>query len=176
SILRAATVGHSGDSPFEPPKTNDTTFLIDTGPGLDTGCTYRGGGPLDFTIKVTRVVGDVQKLKQNGLISSTAILQMPAYDVDYDAVVSGFNPERDEVYFNGRLVQAKYLTGLNNTWIVNSFEIPIEDVNFPNDPGPGGTVTPGDNTISIYIDTANSDHEYWCTSIDWAALSCQVAR
>ena len=59
---------------------------------------------------------------------------------------------------------------------MNSFEIPIEDVNFPSDPGPNGTVIPANNTISIHIDTANSDDEYWCTSIDWAALSFQVAR
>ena len=94
-VVRIAASGHNGDSPFEPPKTNDTTFLVDTGSGLDTGCTYRGDGPLEFTIKITRVIGDKDKLKQNGLISATALLQMPAYDVDSEAVVSGFNPERE---------------------------------------------------------------------------------
>src|SRR5262245_23433537 len=32
-------------SPFAPPETNDTTFVTDCGGGLDTGCTFRSGGP-----------------------------------------------------------------------------------------------------------------------------------
>ena len=170
---------HSGSSPFDPPATNDTTFVVDVGPGLDTGCTYRSGGPLVFDIYVTRVVGDVAKLQQNGLISATAVLQMPAWDVDYDTPVSApYSSERDEVYFNGQLVSGKYLTGINNEWVMNSFEIPITNINFPADPGPGGTVVPAKNTVSISIDVANAalNAEEWCTAIDWAALSFSVAR
>jgi len=54
-------------SPFDAPEANDTTFVVDNSPGLDTGCTFRSGGPLIFNIPVTRFVGDVSKLKASGL-------------------------------------------------------------------------------------------------------------
>src|SRR2546425_1229832 len=54
-----STPAHSGSSPFDPPVATDNTFVVDTGPGLDTGCTFRSGGPLIFTININRVVGDV---------------------------------------------------------------------------------------------------------------------
>jgi hypothetical protein len=144
--------------------------VVDQGGGLDTGCTYRGGGPLVFTIKVGRVVGDVQKLKQNHLISDTVELNLPAFDIDFDTVVPPYSPERDRVTFNGHVVSSQFLTGGNNTWKLNSFQVPIEWVLFPSDPGSGNAATPKDNTIRIDIDTANSV-EVWCTSVDWASLS-----
>ncbi len=154
---------HTGDSPFPPPSKNDQTFFADTGIGLDTGCTFRSGGPLIITFQVDRAVGnDVAKLKTNGMIAPTATLEMPAYDVDYDAIVSGINPERDRVSFNGHVVPSKWLTGLNDTWVMNRFDVPIEWVNFPPDPGTGNALTPADNVIQIDIDTANTDED-WCT-------------
>ena len=42
-----------------PPTATDTTFVVDQAPSLDTGCTFRSGGPLRFTITIDRVVGDV---------------------------------------------------------------------------------------------------------------------
>ena len=166
---------HFGSSPFDPPEANDTTFVVDQDRGLDTGCTFRSGGPLVFSIKIDRVVGNVQLLKQNGMISETAEVRMPAFDVDFDAVVPGFAPERDRVTFNGRVVPTEFLTGSDNTWKLNSFRVPIEWVSFADDPGQGNTSTPKDNVVRIDIDTANSE-EAWCTSIDWAALSIEAAR
>jgi hypothetical protein len=171
----AVSATHFGSSPFTPPEANDATFVVDQGPGLDTGCTFRDGSPLVFTIEVDRVVGDVTKLKAEGMIGETAALRMPAYDVDFDAVVPPYNPERDRVYFNGRLVPSEYLTGANNVWKLNEFNVPIEWVQFPPDPGAGGTVTPEPNEIRIDIDVANTEL-VWCTAIDWAALSIEVAR
>jgi uncharacterized repeat protein (TIGR01451 family) len=162
-------------SPFAPPKADDTTFVVDCGPGLDTFCTFRDGGPLVFNIPVTRHVGDVQKLKANGLISETATLQMPAFDVDFFGGGGFFNPERDRVSFNGNAVPTEFLQGDDGVWRLNEFSVPIEWVNFPADPGPGGTIVPADNTVQIDIDTANSDF-VWCTAIDWAALTFRVAR
>ena len=98
-------------SPFAPPEPNDTTFVVDCGPGLDTFCTFRDGGPLVFNIPVTRHVGDVQKLKANGLISETATLQMPGFDVDFFGGGGFFNPERDRVSFNGHVVPTEFLQG-----------------------------------------------------------------
>ncbi len=162
-------------SPFAPPEPNDTTFVVDCGPGLDTFCTFRNGGPLVFNISVTRHVGDVQKLRANGLISETATLQMPAFDVDFFGGGGLFNPERDRVSFNGNVVPTEFLQGDNNVWRLNEFSVPIEWVNFPADPGPFGTIVPADNTVQIDIDTANSSL-VWCTAIDWAALTFRVAR
>lgn len=162
-------------SDIAPDKCDDSTFIADCTGGVDTGCTFRGGGPLAIPLKVTRVVGDVNKLKANGLISPTANLKMPAFDVDFFGGGGQFNPERDRISFNGHVVPGEFLQGDNGVWRLNEFEIPIEWVNFPPDPGPGGTVTPTNNTVQIDIDTANSQ-EVWCTSLDWVELQIQVVR
>jgi len=178
SLQASATslqASHYGSSPFAPPQNNDHTFVVDKGPGLDTGCTFRSEGPLVFTIDVGRYPGNLDKLIENGLIEKTAELKMPAYDVDFDGGASGYNPERDRVYFNGHLVPTEFLTGENNVWKLNSFNIPIEWINFPSDPGEGNSITKATNTITIDIDTANSD-EVWCTSIDWACLNITVTQ
>ncbi|MCL4488891.1 MAG: hypothetical protein M1570_12275 [Chloroflexi bacterium] len=103
---------------------------------------------------------------------------MPAWDVDYsgaeDPTVS---PERDQVSFNGH--SFGFLTGDNNVWKLNEFEIPIENVKFPSSPAPECsssvlsnclTPTPARNDIQIDIDILNTG-EKWCTEIDWATLS-----
>lgn len=166
--------GHVGSSPFFPPEPNDQTFVIDAAPDLDTGCTYRSGGPLVFNLPIGRVVGDVDRLLAEGLVPDTVRLEMPAFDIDSEAVVSGIAPERDRVTFNGNVVPSEFLRGANDTWRQNAFEIPIEWVKFAV-PNGNGAPTPGENTIRIDIDTANSGEE-WCMSIDWAALSIQAPR
>jgi pimeloyl-ACP methyl ester carboxylesterase len=103
---------------------------------------------------------------------------MPAFDVDIDTPVPPpanpetppTNPEQDQVLFNGH--HLGFLTGKNDTWIQNSFVVPIELVKFPARGSLGKTPTPAVNTITINIDTANAT-EAWCTSIDWAALTMQ---
>lgn len=168
SPLQTATGPRS--SPFTPPEENDRTFVVDGGSGLDTGCTFRNSGPLIITIKVDRVVGDVAKLKANKLISQTARLVMPAFDVDFFGGGAQFNPERDRVSFNGHVVPREFLRGDNNIWILNEFEVPIEWVNFPPDPKAGNQAETADNIVRIDIDTANTE-ERWCTAIDWVVLS-----
>ena len=123
-----ATHSHFGSSPFAPPDPTDTTFVVDQGRGLDTGCTFRSRGPLVFEIKVTRFVGEVNAdgtlkdpatLIANGIVSDTATLNMPAFDVDFTtSIPPPFQPERDKILFNGQDIG--FLNGLNNTWIQNS--------------------------------------------------------
>ena len=84
-------------SPFPAPEADDVTFVVDDAPGLDTGCTFRSGGPLVFEIPVDRFIGDVDKLLAGGAIEKNAFLRMPAFDVDFDGA-PGFPPERDRVY------------------------------------------------------------------------------
>jgi pimeloyl-ACP methyl ester carboxylesterase len=160
-------------SPIAPPKCDDSTFVIDSAPGLDTGCTFRSGGPLVFTIRITRYVGELAALRAKGLIKAT--LKMPAFDVDFNANVQGVQPERDRVKINGHTLPEEFLTGANNIWKLNEFTIPIEFLNLPTKPNGTAPVTPTDNVISIDIDVANSE-EAWCTSIDWAAILIDVPR
>lgn len=169
---------HFGSSPFSPPDETDTTFVVDQGTGLDTGCTFRSEGPLVFQIKIGRYVGDINAdgtlkdpdtLIANGVVSNTATLRMPAYDVDFSASMSPpYYPERDRVLFNGTDVD--FLNGLDSTWVQNSLNIPISLLKFPARAPLGSTPTPAINTITINIDTANTA-ELWCTAIDWAELS-----
>lgn len=161
-------------SGFPPPKQNDTTFVVDDSPALDTGCTYESAGPFEFNIKVGRVIGNLADLKAAGLIGDSATIEMPAFDVNFNDGGGGLNPERDRVFFNDNLVPAEYLTGQSCTWVLNTFKIPIEWINFPLDPGEGGTVVPDDNTVRIVVDTANPGEDQWCTAIDWASLHFSV--
>jgi triacylglycerol lipase len=162
-----------------PPKPNDTRFVENAGNGLDTGCTFRPGGPLVISLPVTRVVGangdgsaiSVQAMKNSGVLSKTAKLRLPAFDVDLEGA-PGVPPEFDIILFNG--VQIGSLSGSNETWKMNEFEIPIELVNFATiNPG-GGAPTPGNNTITILIDQGSGSNVNWCTSIDWVELTFQT--
>lgn len=172
-----------------PPAPNDRVFVIDTGPGLDTGCTYRSGGPLVISLPVTRYLGPTTAngtlaraadLVQNGLIGPYATLKMAAWDVDYSCSASPPTQcERDRVYFNGERVDRlhsennQYLTGVNEQWASNSFKIPIEKIRFPAARGANGNApAPALNEIRIEIDVANTT-EVWCTAIDWVALEIQ---
>lgn len=162
-------------SPFKAPEANDVTFVVDSGPGLDTGCTFRSGGPLVFEIPVDRYVGNVQSLLAAGAIEKNAFLRMPAFDVDFGGAPN-VPPERDRVLFNGEVVDGEFLTGDNGVWKLNGFKIPVEKILFPNDPGEGGVIQPRMNRVEIHIDVLSVPDENWCTSIDWAALTFKVAR
>jgi len=174
----SATVTITGPSvtpdPFAAPARNDTTFVVDQGSGLDTGCFSSGDHSLIINIPVTRVVGEKFSLVGYGLMQATATLRLPAFDVDF-AGGSGINPERDRVYFNEKLVPAQFLTGQSDGWALNTFAIDSTWINFPPDPGDGHMPAPAMNTVRIDIDTGNTEIPS-CTSVDWAALSIRVAH
>lgn len=171
-------------SPFEPPEANDRTFVINSGSGLDTGCTFRSGGPLLIQLPITRFVNevdangnlvDVAGLIAAGLVSAEARLIMPAFDIDNLAVVTPPDqPEIDRVSING--IELGFLSGENGTWKLNSFQVPIELLKFPTRAAPGTAPTPAMNEIQIDIDIGNapSGEELWCMEIDWAALSLKA--
>jgi triacylglycerol lipase len=173
-----ATATGPRSSPFEPPDTNDRSFVTDAAPKLDTGCIFRSSGPITYNIEITRHVGELNPdgtlkhaaaLVAAGLLSPTATLIMPAFDVDSGAVLDPPDqPERDRVTFNGQVLG--FLSGEDNQWKLNSFEIPIAKVKFAVRGATGSLPAPALNEIRIDIDTANSD-ELWCTSIDWGAQS-----
>ncbi len=144
---------HSGSAPIDPPNPSNNVFVIDSGGGLDTGCTFRNGSPLRIQIPVDSLPS---------VLPATAKLLMPAFDVDDKANVPGYQPEVDIVSFNG--LNLGHLLGINNAWTLNSFYVPIAKVVFPT--GGSGAVS---NDVTIEIDTANAEF-VWCTAIDWAAL------
>jgi hypothetical protein len=105
----------------------DARFINNEGQGLDTGCTYRSGGPLVITVPVDRVTSmvaiggrlvDPAGAVRNGVVSQYATLRLPAFDIDLD----GSPTELDRVLFNG--VEIGQLTGANGQWKLNGFRIP----------------------------------------------------
>ena len=174
-MLAAAAVQARTSSPFPPPQEKLGTYVINAGAGLDTGCTYRGGGPLVIRLTLPKVVNDTQlnsdgtlkdaaAMVRNRVLSAQATLRFPVFDIDDKAVTDGtFAPEVDLVTFNGRF--KKVLAGFNNTWTDDSIVVPIEELKF-------GQA----NELRIDIDTANAGRgEYWCMAVDWVAIEFEVA-
>jgi pimeloyl-ACP methyl ester carboxylesterase len=139
---------------------------------------------------VDRVVGDVnadgtlvspQELISNGVVSQFATLSMPAFDIDIDAVLDPPDqPERDRVLLNGNDIgpsgSAAFLTGTNNVWKMNTFQIPIEMIRFGKRDSAGGPPAPGMNLVEVQIDVANAstNTELWCMSLDWGQISFEA--
>lgn len=176
----ATSLSHAGSSPFDPRPEDDTRFVVDSGSGLDTGCTFRDGGPLVIHLQIKRYVGptkgdstlaDPAGLVSKGLVSAKAHIRMPAYDVDVNGA-PGYPPEVDNVSFNGHALGS--LTGDNNIWKLNEFDVPIDWVKFPSKGSPGTPPAPADNIIQIDIDQASIPYFNWCTSIDWVELEFQA--
>lgn len=155
-------------SPFEPP--TEDTFVADSGPGLDTGCTFNDDPehPLVITVMIDQAVGEVDgsgflvdpaALVSQGVVPATVEVIIPAFDVD---VAGSPPPESDEVVFNGESLG--FLDGDDGIWKLNSFQVDISKIKFP---APGGGGSAG-NEVQINIDTLSSGR--WCTQIDWVAL------
>jgi hypothetical protein len=173
-----AHFAHVGDSPFAPDPEDDTLFIVDEGDYLDTGCSYRFDGPLRIRLLVSRYVGPVNgdgtlqnpaELVSRNLLSSRARLKIPVYDVDMhgDPDDPSVPPEVDRITFNGKPLGT--LTGANETWKYNDFEIPIEWVRFGKRGVLNAGVVAGENIIEIAIDQASTEQN-WCTAVDWARL------
>lgn len=169
-------------SPFTPPVASDIQFVVNSGGGLDTGCTFRSGGPLLIDVPIDRYLGpvdangfliDATAMRNAGLLSEFATLILPVFDIDNLAdVTPPDQPEIDRVSFND--AQVGFLSGLNGEWKLNSFQIPIERLKFPAAPGVGGArPAPAMNRIRIDIDVGNEAQgkELWCMSADWVAIS-----
>ena len=110
-----ASSGTGGAAAPPEPRQTDTRFLA-SGPGLGANCRF--GGPLTFDIAVDRAVGalkgdgtllNADQLVANGVVSPFAVLEMPAFDVDYFAIPSeslGFAPRA-----RPRQIQWKFTPG-----------------------------------------------------------------
>ena len=155
---------------FKAPESGNSVFVLDFAPGvLDT---FHDAGSFTVNLPIDRYFGDFAKLRAAGLLPATVQLQLPAFDVDFNGVPI---PERDRISINGHSLAAvpegESLKGLNNTWRLNTFTVPIEFLNFPVDPGVGGTLVPANNQIRFDVDMNSAG---WLTSIDWVSLKIEA--
>ena len=171
----SSAVGAQTSSQFDPPVETLGTYVLNSGPGLDTGCTFRSGGPLIVQIPVPAVINPMeigadgflinpQKLIDNKVVSSEAIIGFPVFDIDSGANTGGqFAPEMDDVSFNGTF--KKVLMGINNQWTDDAIIVPIGEIKFGED-----------NELRVDIDQGNiGAGEFWCMAIDWVAIEFKVA-
>jgi hypothetical protein len=155
------------------PKASDRVFVIDEGPGLDTGCVNSTASPLRISLMVDRVIDKTstngiisqqkaQSLIQKGYLSEFVTISLPVFDVD---LAEG---EIDKVFLNG--FEIGILTGSNDTWKLNEYRVPIWQLKFGTLDPQGGDARATENIIEIQIDVGG-DSTMWCTGADWAAAS-----
>jgi hypothetical protein len=172
SVLLSNQVLAQTSSPFAPPEEELGIYTTNSGPGLDTGCTFRNGGPLIIQLYVPATMNpdeldsngylvDADKLVNNKVIGRNAKISFPTYDIDDKADVSGIAPEVDLVSFNGAVI--KTLEGFNNQWVNDSFPVDISKVKFNQM-----------NEIKIDIDVDNT-RQAWCMSVDWVSIAFDAA-
>ena len=160
--------------PLSPPDTNDQRYVADCSSTFDAIVHNTDPSP-QATIRVSRVAGDVDKLRANHLIGSKATIMISAFDVntgDFARVPRGAAQEHDKVFFNDH--ELGILVGAGGQWRITTFEVPVEWVNFARD-NSGGPPVPADNVIRIQVD-ADNHVPVWSTEIDWVSLEFQVVR
>jgi len=181
TFVGPTSYSHLGErtSPFEPPEASDRVFVLDQGPGLDSGCLFRTDGPLVFQVEIDRYVGelngdgtlkDAEWLIYAGLLSEVTRLSLPVYDVDSEDPGWPFAPEIDRIFIND--YELGVLEGNNRTWHLNRIEVPTSVIRFAEKGSGGSGTTPGVNEVRIEIDTDNVgiNEEVWCSAFDWVSL------
>ncbi len=163
--------------PLAPRQTTDSRFVGRS----PSKCETTTGGPLTIPVNINRVVGaaagdgtlsNAQLLMDAHVISQVATLRLPVFH----RILTGSTGEtQDHIRFNGKEIgflggQAS-LTGPNEAWTLNSFDVPISFLHF-GQRNSGQAPTPGNNVIEIQVDTQSPfGQENWCTASDWAELS-----
>jgi hypothetical protein len=150
--------GSTARSTFPKDPMSSEKVVVDVGSGLDSASIDL----IEFDIPIRRYVGDVNKARNIGTLSQTAIVKLAAWDVDSFAQC----PEVDEVFLNGHNIGT--LQGTSNTWAMTNLSIPIQYINFPAIPG-----TIGHNSLKIKINT-NQCLKYFSTEIDWAKITFEA--
>ena len=190
---------HRGDSPwsFTAIAEPSSRFVVnDTDSNTIDVYLLRSQGPILIDIPLRRYIGptdadgrllDLAELQARGVIGSSAIVTLPAYDVDdttpansdcdADGVIDGLASEVDELFLNGQKIGT--LTGSNNRWLQNSFRVPIGALRFPRHPGDIAT-----NQFRLDIDVANKDVvlssgrvgcDRWAVTIDWIGVRYEAS-
>lgn len=132
-------------------------YRVEDGFDLDQ---YLFRGPLTFSFDITDSYGPVDEhghpAPGNTLYGKTMLLTLRAWDVD---AVHG---EVDDVRFNGNLLVPGQLSGANNQWATDTFDVHASWLRLPTQDNPQGT-----NTVQIDVDRNNGG---WAVEIDWAEL------
>ena len=156
----------------------------------------RSQGPIVIDVKTRRYIGptdaqgyllNIGELRARGIVGDTAVITLPAYDVDEttppntdcdgDGTVDMLTSEIDELFLNGEKIGT--LTGSNNRWLQNSFRVPIGKLKFPSQPGLTAT-----NQFRLDIDVGNRNAvlssgavgcDRWAVTIDWIGVRYEVS-
>jgi triacylglycerol lipase len=162
--------------PLTPRQTTDSRFVG----GSPSKCLKTSGGPLTIPVQINRVVGATGSdgtlsdfaLLTGRVVSPSATLRLPVF---HRSLTGASGQAQDSVRLNGYKIgllggEAE-LTGPNEIWTLNSFDVPTSLLHF-GQRNPGQAPTPGNNVIEIQVDTQSpSGQENWCTASDWAELS-----
>lgn len=156
---------------YPPPLKEDVTFVETSGGDLGE-IHFRSDGIIQIPLWIDRFFGDQEERDRQleiGALPKNVYLYLPAWDVDVHGGAGYCNPECDQVFFNNQSLGL--LNGDNQIWQMNLFDVPTDKINFPDAPGERA-----ENQIQVWVDTANSGQDHWCTAIDWAALIIPAPR
>ena len=129
--------------------------------------TWGPSGVYATTIKIDRYFGDGEQIDRQialGTLPATATLILPNFDCDDKADVGyvAIAPEIDRVCLNG--VELGFVSGENDSWAANAFEIPVKLLRLPERPGDIGV-----NELEITVDIGN-DSACWVLYQLWQAI------
>jgi hypothetical protein len=173
-----------------PPK-SESVFVASGADYVDSWpkCSYGPDGPIVFYIPIGRYIGDTTSeqylsspslLIRNNVIGPTAKLQLMTWDIDSSPPNNAVPPERDVVTVNGFSIGSSdvnqpptdaVLTGINNHWSINSFDVPISKLLFPKRGANGQPPFTVLNRIQVDVDTLNKGKKVWCASVLWATIT-----
>jgi len=162
SASRSVAVAASGATSTYVDDAGRTVFRVDDGYDLDQ---YLGRGTLSFQLDVDKSYGPVDEhghpAPGNKLYGKKMLLTLSAWDVDEA------QGELDEVRFNGSKLVPGALSGANDQWATDTFDVWASWLHLPTAENPTGS-----NTISIDIDVHDGG---WAVQIDWAELRPMMA-
>lgn len=166
---------HLGESPWsftvvaEP---SDTFVVNDTDSATIDKVLFNKDGSIYIDVPIRRYVGktdangyllNANSLIANGIVSKTASIFMPVFDIDDQPFINDFfdcdsdgivddmlTHEVDEVFLNGEKIGT--LKGDSLVWYLNDFAVDISKIKFPSVPGETAI-----NQFRIDIDVANQD-------------------
>ncbi len=190
---------HRGNSPwsFTSVAEPSSRFVVNDSDSMTIDVyLLRSEGPIVIDVKTRRYIGptdasgyllNVAGLRARGIVSDTATIAVPAYDVDettppnadcdLDGTVDILKSEVDELFLNGEKIGT--LTGSNNRWLQNSFSVPIGKLKFPSQPGHTAT-----NQFRLDIDVGNRNVmlssgrvgcDRWAVTIDWIGIKYEAS-
>jgi len=194
---------HLGESPWsftvisEP---SDTFVVNDTDSATIDQVLFSEDGSIYIDVPIRRYVGktdtegyllNVDALIANGIVSKTASIVMPVYDIDDEPYINDWYDcdgdnivddmlvhEVDEVFLNGEKIGI--LKGDSLVWTINRFDVDISKIKFPTAPGETAI-----NQFRVDIDVVNAGvvlssgavgcGSGWSTSVDWVGIKYEAA-